>query len=358
MRQALQLAEKARGKTRPNPMVGAVIVKKGQIIGRGYHHGPGTKHAEVAAISNARSSVTGATLYVNLEPCCHTGRTGPCTKAIIDAGIGEVVLSIKDPNPTVSGNGIRDLRRAGVKVRTGILRNDAARLNEGYFSYYLNKRPFVILKMAQTLDGRIATATGDSKWISGQESLKLAHQLRADVDAVVVGMGTVKADNPSLTVRNVKGNDPYRSVLSRSLDFPRGANLLNGNGDLITVVAAPSEAVERFSRTRRASGTILWSIKTRRDGLLDLNDFLAKAHDFGLQSILVEGGARLATAFLKAGLVDKLYLITAPVLLGRGIETVGDLNIRTLAKAIKFEAPKFMASGHDVVFVGYPKGGN
>ena len=356
MRMALDLAEKGRGKTTPNPMVGAVIVKNGKIIGRGYHRGPGRDHAEVAAIKNARVSPKGSTLYVNLEPCCHTGRTGPCTEAIAAAGIAEVVVAVKDPNPTVNGRGFRRLRQLGVKVTTGTLRAEATRLNEAYLGYHIKKRPFVILKLAQTLDGRIASSSGDSKWISGPQSLKLAHRLRACSDAVLVGMGTVRADNPSLTVRHVKGRNPYRIVISRSMKFPRGTNLLEANDDRRTIIAAPADKIERFGRSRRANGAICWSVATGRDGQPDLSDFLARAYDFGLQSILVEGGAELATSFIKAGLVDKMYIITAPILLGRGIDAIGELKTKSLTEAIKFDPADFIVSGDDMVFVGYPKG--
>ncbi len=213
MKMALALAWKGQGKTSPNPMVGAVVVKSGEVVGRGYHHKAGQAHAEVLALRNAAERARGATLYVNLEPCCHFGRTRPCTDAIIEAGIKRVVYSIKDPNPVVNGCGARKLRAAGMEVTSGVGEKEATHLNEIYLKFISTGCPFVILKTAQSLDGRIATITGDSKWISGPEALKFAHRLRAECDAVAIGAGTVKADNPQLTVRLVKGRNPYRIII-------------------------------------------------------------------------------------------------------------------------------------------------
>jgi diaminohydroxyphosphoribosylaminopyrimidine deaminase/5-amino-6-(5-phosphoribosylamino)uracil reductase len=356
MQRALRLAEKGRGKTSPNPMVGAVIVKAGEIVGEGYHRQVGQDHAELAAIRKAGRKTRGATLYVNLEPCCHTGRTGPCTDAIIKAGIKKVVFSMIDPDPRVNGKGIRILKKAGLAVQRGLQRNEALLQNDSYFGYHRNKRSFVILKTAQTLDGRIATMTGDSKWISSPQSLKLAHRLRAEVDAVVVGSGTVRKDNPALTVRLVKGKNPYRIVLSSSLDFPPKCQILSNNSDCKTILASTAKAIERFSKTKRGRrGLIYWSLRTEGNGLLDLRDFITMAGEFGFHSLLIEGGGRLATSFLKAGLVDKYIVVTAPMVLGSGINAVGELHVRKLTDAIAFERYFFEKNGTDNLFIGYPK---
>ncbi len=357
MRRALNLAEKGRGWTSPNPMVGAVIVKGRKVVGEGYHRRVGEDHAERVAIKKAGVKAKGATLYVNLEPCCHTGRTGPCTEAIIEAGISKVVFSVRDPDPRVNGKGARILRKAGVTVESGLMRKQALQLNESYFAYYKNKRPFVILKTAQTLDGRIASVTGDSRWISGSQSLKLVHQLRTEVDAVVVGMGTVRKDNPALTVRLVKGKNPYRIILSQSLKFPRQCRLLDHNSDHKTIVATTPRALQQFSRTSkgRRQGLIYWNVRTNRDDLLDLHDFVTKAGEFGLRSLLVEGGGGVATSFLKAGLVDKYVIVMAPLILGSGVSAVGEIHTRKLADAISFDRYWFQRSGTDNVFVGYPR---
>ncbi len=355
MQRALSLAEKGRGKTSPNPMVGAVIVRAGKIVGEGYHRVAGSDHAEVAAIRKARGKTKGATLFVTLEPCCHVGRTGPCTEAIVDSGIKRVVLPLKDPNPVVNGKGIKRLREAGIEVATGVMKKEAALLNDAYLGYYHLNRPYVILKTAQTLDGRIAARGGDSRWISDKESRKLAHELRAQVDAVVIGSGTVAADDPSLTVRNVNGSDPYRIVLTGSANIPLKSVLIAKNRDMKTIVVSSRRGLSRISRAGKSRNLILWEVKTERTGHIDLKDFLEKASAFGLRSLLVEGGARLATSFLKAKLVDKFVAITAPKVLGEGIEAVGDLEIRKVSQAIEFDNARFVRSGQDMVFVGYPK---
>lgn len=355
MTRALELAARGRFKTAPNPMVGAVIVRGNRIIGEGYHRRAGGDHAEIVAIKNATEPVRGATIYVTLEPCCHTGRTGPCTDALISAGFKRVVFASTDPDRRVAGKGSRRLRRAGIKVEAGLLRSEAVRLNEIYFAANRLGRPFVILKTAQTLDGRIATATGDSRWVSGTKSLKFAHELRAEVDGVLVGAQTVRKDNPSLTVRRVKGPDPYRIILSRSLRFPRACHLLDNNADFKTIVAAPSEGLDRFARTKRGRNLIFWETRTDRSGSLNVRDLVDQAGRFGLRSLLIEGGGEVATAFLKAALVDKYIAIIAPKLLGHGIDAVGDMEIRRLANAITFDRTETFQSGDDTVFVGYPK---
>ncbi len=355
MQQALDLAAKGRGRTHPNPMVGAVIVKSGQIIGRGYHRVAGGDHAEVAAIKNARGNARDATMYVTLEPCCHHGKTGPCSEAVKKAGIKRLVYAVRDPNPDVNGGGARCLKRAGVEVLGGVLKKEARRLNEVYFGVRENKRPFITLKMAQTLDGRIATRTGDSKWISGKATLKIAHRLRVDSEAVLVGMGTVRADNPSLTVRLVKGKNPYRVIVSRSLKFRRACQLIDNNDDFKTIIATTTEEAERFSRSRKGKHLIYWTVGLDKNGMLDVRDIVARAGEFGMQSMLIEGGSGLVTSFLKQGLFDKYVAVTAPIVLGSGIDSIGDLGIKRLAHGIRFGEHSFESHGDDIVFVGYPK---
>ncbi len=354
MRQALKLAEKGRGRTSPNPMVGAILVKGGSVVGRGYHRAVGRDHAEIVALKDAGRRARGSTMYVTLEPCCHTGRTGPCSQAIIEAGITRLFYAAKDPDPRVNGKSARLLRKAGIEVTSGLLRREARRLNDRYFGYVENGRPFVILKYAQSLDGRIATRTGDSKWISGRESLKLAHRLRSEVDAVVVGSGTVRTDDPALTVRLVKGNNPYRIVVSASMNLPVHSRLLKDNKDCRTILATTAAAREKFARRKRLPHLIFWDVGVNRNGGIDIEDLMRKAMDFGFQSLLVEGGAELATSFVKSGLVDKYVVITAPVILGKGVNAIGELNVRTVADGIYFDDYMVEKSGGDCVFVGYP----
>ncbi len=328
-------------------------MKGREIVGEGYHRAAGLAHAEVVALRNAGAKARGATIYVTLEPCCHTGRTGPCTEAILKAGIRRVFYAVDDPDSRVNCCGGNCLRKGGLDVVRNVLREEAIRLNEVYFGYHRLGRPYVILKLAQTLDGRIATRTGDSQWISGPPALKLAHQLRAEADAVVVGMGTVAADDPALTVRKATGANPYRIVLTNSIKFPRQCQLIDDNLDYKTIVATSDASAARLARRKRGRGVIIWSIKTDRKGHLRLDDFLRKADDFGLRSVMVEGGASLATSFLKAGLVDKYMQVSAPKIIGSGIEGVGDLKIRKLKDAIQLVDCSFENLGDDCLFTGY-----
>lgn len=352
LRLALELAEKARGKTSPNPLVGAVIVKNDRIIGQGYHKKAGSPHAEINALNMARGNTRGATLYINLEPCCHHGRTKPCTAEIIQAGIKEVAFALKDPNPVVNGRGAAQLRNAGVKVRTGLLRKEAEKTNEVYLKYIKTGRPFVILKTAQSLDGCIATDTGDSRWITGTKARRLVHRLRSECDAVAVGSGTVMADNPLLTVRSVKGRNPYRIIVSRSLAFPRSINLFKNNDDAKTIVATSGKSAESLKQ----KNLIVWTIKENRNGL-SLIDLLEKAGQFGITSLLVEGGAKLAASFIRSGLIDKHFLFVAPKIIGEGIGAFGNVGVKRVADAVAYrELTCVKGYEPDFLFIGYPEG--
>ena len=354
MQRTFSLALKGRGRTLPNPMVGAVLTKNGRIIAEGYHKGPGYPHAEIEAIGKAGKNAKGATLYVNLEPCCHFGRTGPCTEAITEAGIKRVVYAATDPNPLVKGRGAKILKKAGIEVTNGLLSTEAARLNEVYFGLLKNERPFVTLKLAQSLDGRIATIDGDSKWISGEKSRKFAHSLRAESGAVLVGMGTVRKDNPSLTVRHVRGKNPYRIIVSTSGDLPKSTRLISENQDLKTILATTHMSIPKSANSRSKKMTY-WTLEKAANGEIDLADLLQKAKAFGIHSILVEGGAEIAASFLKDKLVDKLILITAPIIVGKGVDAIGDLGLKRIDQAITFKDSYRFQSGPDEVFVGYPE---
>jgi diaminohydroxyphosphoribosylaminopyrimidine deaminase/5-amino-6-(5-phosphoribosylamino)uracil reductase len=357
MTQALALAQRARGKTSPNPMVGAVLIRNRRVIAEGFHRGKGRPHAEVVALRKAGRRARGSTVYVNLEPCCHTGCTGPCTEALIKAGVARVVYSAVDPNPQVNGKGDRRLRQAGVKVDKGLLRKEAEELNEAYYGFHRLGRPFVTLKLAQSVDGRIATMTGDSQWISSPASLKLAHQLRSENDAVMVGAGTVRADNPALTVRLVKGRNPYRIIVVGLRSLPAGSQVVKMNHDLRTILAAVPSIAKKIVRDSKLNGLTIWDIRADRSGRPDPVDLMDKAAAFGLQSILVEGGSALATSLLRAGLVDKIILVIAPKLIGEGKPFIGDLGIRKLSKAIRLKSVTVAQAGPDLVFVGYPEHG-
>ncbi|MBD3401870.1 bifunctional diaminohydroxyphosphoribosylaminopyrimidine deaminase/5-amino-6-(5-phosphoribosylamino)uracil reductase RibD [candidate division GN15 bacterium] len=355
MDRALGLAAKGRGRTSPNPMVGAVLVKDGEIVGEGYHRRAGEDHAEIVALKAAGERARGATLYVTLEPCCHTGRTGPCTDAVIAAGVSRVVYAMRDPDSRVHGRGAKKLRAAGVAVTAGIGGDAARRLNEAYLSYHKLGRPFVTLKTAQSLDGRVATRTGESQWITGKQARVFAHELRAGHDGVVVGMGTVRTDNPSLTVRHVKGRNPYRIVVTSSMRFPNNCTLLEKNQDYRTVVASGQKKIAAYAKRAGDNHLTYWTVRNRRTGRIDLHDLLEQAGTFGLRSLLVEGGATLATEFLREGLVDKVVVISAPALIGAGIDAIGDLKVRSLDHAIRLTDTTVEQRGNDIIVTGYPR---
>ncbi|MFH2037546.1 MAG: bifunctional diaminohydroxyphosphoribosylaminopyrimidine deaminase/5-amino-6-(5-phosphoribosylamino)uracil reductase RibD [Candidatus Zixiibacteriota bacterium] len=355
MNVALELAQKGRGLTSPNPIVGSVIIKNGKIIGRGYHKKAGGPHAEIYALKEAGENARGATLYVTLEPCCHHGRTGPCTEAIKSAKIKRVVLAMKDPNQLVNGKGIVCLKKAGIEIKAGVLKNEAKKINEIYLKNIETGMPFVTLKIAQTLDGRIATASGNSQWISGLKSRKYAHQLRADYDAVLIGGGTVRTDNPQMTVRHIKGKNPYRLILSRTLIPDNKLNLFQNNQDAKTILVTSRAVSERIYKMNKVTDNlIIWDVKLDGNRLSPI-DLLQKASDFGIKSILIEGGSGVATSFIKAGLIDKYYISISPKIIGRGIETISDLGIQEIASAIEFKEFQFHTSfAPDIIFEGYP----
>lgn len=353
MQRALRLAARAAGKTSPNPMVGAVLVKNGRVVGEGYHRRAGMPHAEIVALKAAGEQARGATLYVTLEPCAHRGRTGPCADALIAAGVKRVYFATVDPNPLVAGRGARKLRQAGIEVHQGLERKAARALNDSYFTFHLTGRPFVTLKIAQTLDGRVAANGGDARWITGKEARKEGHRLRTMVDAVLTGGGTVRTDNPSLTVRHVKGRNPYRVVLSATLNLPPKSRLLTQNQDGRTVLVSTSRAIGAYAAAQHHQNLTYWAVPgTARTGL-DLNAVLEQAVPFGIQSILLETGPSLSTAFLNADLVDKVVLFVAPSFLGDGHNALGDLHIEKVANVLRLQDVAVTPVGRDIMVTGY-----
>ncbi|HBF38645.1 MAG TPA: bifunctional diaminohydroxyphosphoribosylaminopyrimidine deaminase/5-amino-6-(5-phosphoribosylamino)uracil reductase RibD [Firmicutes bacterium] len=317
MKKALQLAKKAWGRTNPNPLVGAVIVKNGQVIAEGFHKALGQDHAERDAIKKANQELLGSTLYVNLEPCSHYGRTPPCAEAITKAGIAEVVIAMEDPNPKVSGRGIQMLQEAGIKVTMGVLGEEARKMNEIFIKYITRKEPFVILKVATTLDGKIASYTGDSKWISGEGSRKYVHHIRERVAAIMVGINTVLRDNPLLTARNEAGEckNPIRIIVDSRGRIPDDSRVLDTNGSAGVILATTSkiaEAKEKMLMTRGIS-----VIKADGpDGRVDLVQLMAELSKREIDSVLLEGGGTLNAAALEAGIVDKVMFFIAPKIIG------------------------------------------
>lgn len=313
---AIALSKRAKGKTSPNPLVGAVIVKNGAVISTGYHKKAGLPHAEINAINNAKSSIKGASMYVNLEPCCHYGRTPPCADAIISAGIKEVYIGMADPNPLVSGAGIKKLREHGIKVVIGILEDKCRELNEIFLKYITQKTPFVILKSAATLDGRTATASGDSKWITGEKSRGFVHKLRSEVDAVLVGSGTLVCDNPHLTARPLKRGctPPVRVILDRNLTVDENANVLKELDVARTILFCGGSANGKKIARLTSLGAKVIAVP-EKDGALDLKEALNALYKEEITSLLVEGGAKVNYAFVNERLADKMYLFFAPKLL-------------------------------------------
>ncbi len=349
MKQALTLARRGLGRTSPNPMVGAVIVEDGRIIGKGYHHRFGGRHAEIDAMQNARGSVAGATIYITLEPCCHYGKTPPCVDVIISNKFGRVVVGVLDPNPRVNGKSIEILNQRGVATRVGVLEDECRLLNAAHFKYMTTGLPLVTVKFAQTLDGRIAAASGASQWISSAESRKLAHKLRATNDAVMVGIGTILADDPQLTVRLVRGRNPARIILDSRLRMPPGAKVVMTQKEAATIIATTFQADGDKADRLRERGCEVWLMPQDERGDIDLKALLRMMGERGISSVLAEGGSEVITALLRQGLADRLIAIIAPRIMGKGIEAVGELNIRDVGRALKLSFDRIYRMGADLV---------
>jgi diaminohydroxyphosphoribosylaminopyrimidine deaminase/5-amino-6-(5-phosphoribosylamino)uracil reductase len=317
MQMALELAAKGRGATSPNPMVGAVLVKAGRVVGQGYHEAVGRAHAEVNAIADAGGQAAGATMYVTLEPCNHTGRTPPCTDAVLGAGISRVVVAMADPNPDVAGGGIERLRQSGVAVTTGVLEVEATRLNAAFVTFVRTRRPWVVLKWAATLDGRIATRTGHSRWVTGVAARREGHLLRNSLDAILVGVGTVIADDPRLTARldGQAARDPLRIVLDTHLRTPLDARLLRLDSQAQTLIICADDAPADRRRALLDAGVEVASAPVR-DGRIDLDALVAFLGARGITSVLIEGGSRVIASALSAGIVNRAVLFYAPKIMG------------------------------------------
>jgi diaminohydroxyphosphoribosylaminopyrimidine deaminase / 5-amino-6-(5-phosphoribosylamino)uracil reductase len=351
MRAALREAAKGLGRTSPNPAVGAVIVRNGRVVARGHHARAGGPHAEVVALRAAGARARGADLYTTLEPCDHFGRTPPCSRAILDAGVKRVFVGSSDPNPLVNGKGLARLRAAGVQVVPDVLGEECDDLNAPWFRYIRDRRPFVTLKAAVTLDGRIATRTGDSRWVTGEEARRWVHRLRDRVDAVLVGSGTARADDPLLTARlpGGRGRDPLRVVLDTDLSLPAGLKLFHARSAARTLVAHAS------SRRRRLGPGVELLRCRRGEGGVDLEDLLAKLAERGVAHLLVEGGARVHARFLEEGLVDRVAIFVAPKLVGAdGVPLFAGSGPGRMADALRLRDVSVASVGEDVLVQGSP----
>ncbi len=356
MKMALRLARKGLGRTSPNPMVGSVVVRKERVVGQGFHQKAGGPHAEPRAIAQAGKEAKGATLYVNLEPCNHFGRTPPCTQAIIESGIKKVVFGLSDPNPGVKGGGGDWLRSRGIEVVRGVLEEDCRRLNEVYIKWITTGLPFVILKAAVSLDGRIATRTGDSKWISNERSRLLVHQLRNQADGVLVGIRTVITDDPLLTVRLPRGKikDPLRIVLDPQLRIPPKARILEGPARTLIVSGTKIRNPKR--RTLEQKGVEILTLPDR-GGQISIKKLLIRLGRRGITSLVVEGGAEVYGSFLKERLVDKLFVFIAPCLIGgrKAIGMIGGAGITRMTEAIRLKEMSVKPWSGDILVEAYPE---
>lgn len=339
LKKTFDIARKGEGIVSPNPLVGACVVKEGVLVSEGYHRGPGTPHAEVVAITEAGQEARGATLYVSLEPCSHHGKTPPCTELIVSKGIKKVVAPIKDPNPRVNGKGFSFLKREGVKVVTGILKEEAEELNSFYLKYMRTRTPYVILKAGVTLDGRIGDPERKIFKITSDDSFREVHRQRTRVDALLVGVGTVLIDNPKLNVRLVETrNQPYKIIIDPNLRCPVNAKIFEGSGRVI-IVTSDERAREKYP------DALVW-LFSKKNGLLDVKEILKKAGKEGITSVMIEGGSETFTQFIKAKVVDKYFLFFSPSFIGKGVPLINsplkrvflDARVKKMGKDFLVEA--------------------
>ena len=360
MNRALNLASRAKGKTSPNPMVGAVIVKRGKIIAEDYHKKAGEPHAEALALIEAGKKSKDSTLYVTLEPCCHTDkRTPPCTRAIISSGVKKVVIAMQDPNPKVSGKGVAELEKNGIEVISGILEEKARRLNEAYIKFITTKMPFVTLKVAMTLDGKIATPEGESKWITSEKARKIVHHMRGSVDAILTAIGTIKADNPELTVRlgsRAKGQvvrNPKRIVIDPNLETPIDYKVFNVPPETIVVTRSQkSEVIIEKLKTLTDKGVKFIEYDGDR---VDLKWLMKRLGEMEITSIMIEGGSSLNAYALQDGIVDKVIFFIAPKIIGgsHSIPAIGGKEFKRLQDAFQIHNMKVRRVGQDLMIEGY-----
>ncbi len=363
MKKALALAAKGTGMTSPNPMVGAVIVKGDKIIAADYHRKAGTPHAEILALKKAGTRARGATLFITLEPCCHTDkRTPPCTKSIINAGIKKAVVAMKDPNPKVNGRGLKELANAGIKTECGLMGKEAKELNEAFIKFITKKEPFVILKIAQSIDGKIATAKGQSKWITGEDSRMYVHKLRSSVDAVLTGIGTVLKDNPSLTSRIRGGKNPCRVIVDTNLRIPLNAKVIKHN-DLKTIIAAnpkseirnpnfKKEYHEKINKLKNLGVQVL--IVKAKNGKVDLKALMKELGKLNIMSLMIEGGSSINASALLDKVVDKVMFFIAPKIIGGAdsITSVGGKSPALLNNALRIKNLQIKKMGEDLLLEG------
>lgn len=358
MQLALDLAASARGNTNPNPCVGAVLVKDGVIVGTGLHRKAGEPHAEVHAFQMAGDHAEGATLYVTLEPCSHYGKTPPCANLVRESGVRRVVVATTDPNPSVAGRGIKLLKEAGIEVEVGLLEGEARKLNERFIYNMISNKPFVISKFAMTMDGKIAAHNGHSKWITSEEARLQVHKLRHEVDGILVGVGTVLADNPSLTTRlpHREGKNPVRIILDSELKTPLNSNVVN-TVEAQTIIVSSKDADAKKVKQLTGKGVQILTVSKAEKGL-NLDEMLAELYKLGITDVLVEGGAEINASFLRAGLINKVLLFMAPKILGGSHSKTpfGGVDIDHIDEALQLEFDSVEQIGPDLCITAYPTG--
>jgi len=356
MQRAIELASKAKGKTSPNPLVGAVIVKDGKIIGEGYHQKAGTPHAEIHALHMAEDNAAGATLYVTLEPCCHYGKTPPCTEAIINARIKNVVMAVLDPNPKVAGGGLKILQEAGIHTEVGVLEEEAVRMNEVFLKYMKTGMPFTAVKTAMTLDGKIAAYSGDSRWITGEDSRKYVHQLRNTYDAILVGIGTVLADDPQLNTRLEieDSRNPVRIIIDGNLELPIDSKIARSSKIQPTIVFTGMKVDQEKVEALGSLGLEIIRLATR-DGIIPLVNVMRELADREIISVLVEGGSEINASLIKDGLLDKAYWFIAPKIIGgrKAPSPVGGEGCELMKDAWGLKIDEVMMFENDLLITGY-----
>ena len=354
MRRALVLARRGIGKTAPNPAVGCVIVRDGAIVGEGWHRKAGMPHAEVNALTMAGEMAKNADVYVTLEPCAHFGKMPPCADALVTAGVARVFAGMVDPNPRVAGKGLHRLAAAGIEAVSGIMEDACRRVNEPFIKHVTTGMPFVTLKCALTLDGKIATASGDARWITNERSRRYVHRLRSRSDAIMVGVGTVIADDPMLTSRIPGGKDPLRVVVDSGLRIPRNAQLLHLRSPAKTVVATVADDGATGEEITGCGAELL--VCREKEGRVDLHDLMARLGAMGVQSVLLEGGGTLAGAALRQGLIDKFLFFYAPKMVGGdGPGPFAGAGAARMDDAVRLKDVKRCRFGEDLLIEGYPE---
>lgn len=359
MRLAIREAKKGLGRTSPNPVVGAVVVKDGCIVGKGYHHRAGTPHAEVHALNAAGAQAAGGCLYVTLEPCNHTGRTPPCTRAILASGVARVVIGMADPNPGVTGNGAGFLRENGLSVVIGVLEEQCRQMNRPFIKHSTTGMPWVIVKAAVSIDGKLATSTGHSSWITGEKARAAVHRLRDQVDAILIGSGTAAADDPSLTARLKRrgGRDPLRVVIDSELRMNPTARMLRQKSGAPTwVFCADDQNDQKKAEKLAAAGAVIKKVGRQTDRRLSLRQVLAELGKCQINSVLVEGGGRIHSSLLRDGLADEAYFFQAPILLGNdGVALLDGFGTQTVSEGIRLQGIEYRRFGDDILLHGYFK---